>query len=213
MASMNYYEVLGVDNDASPDVVRKAFMQLVAKFHPDRYAGEERMRAETRFQTITEAFNILRNPASRQQYDSELSLQGESTSPVMSREEIARRYTIKGSQLYREGDLPAALVALQRAVDHDPEQPKALYYLGRILMKQGRKEREAVRYLEKASRLEPQSLIMKTELAIAYSEIGLLSRAERLAAEVLGLDPGNRKVLELMAKISKAKTTNGWKKG
>lgn len=131
----------------------------------------------------------------------------------MSREEIARRYTIKGSQLYREGDLPGALVALQRAVDHDPEQPKALYYLGRILMKQGRKEREAVRYLEKASRLEPQSLIMKTELAIAYSEIGLLSRAERLAAEVLGLDPGNRKVLELMAKIGKAKTTNGWKKG
>jgi len=210
---MNYYEVLGVSSDASPVVVRKAFRQLVARFHPDRFAGEERLRAETRFQEITEAFNVLRNPKAREQYDSELSIQGESNSPVMSREEIARRYTIKGSQLYKEGDYPAAMTALQRAVDHDPEQAKALYYLGRILMKQGGSERDGVRYLEKASKLEPQSLVMKTELAIAYSEIGLLSRAERLAAEVLGLDPGNRKVLELMARIGKSKTKNGWKKG
>lgn len=205
MASMNYYEILGVEPDCSAADIRKSFRQLAGEFHPDRFSGMDRERAEKRFQSITEAFNVLRSQASREQYDSELSPSREKNVQVMSREEIARKYSAKGAQLYRQGDLNGAREALQRAIDHDPQQAKAHFFLGQILMKLPGKARDGVRRLEEASRLEPQNLIMKTELASAYAGIRLFSRAERLASEILGFDPGNERIVRLLASIETAR--------
>jgi len=205
MATMNYYEILGVETDARPEDVRRAFRRLAGEMHPDRFSGAERLQAEARFQSITEAFNVLRNPAAREKYDRELDTGMKGKAEVLSREEIARKYAAKGAQLYREGDLAAAREALQRAIDHDPKQAKALFFLGRILSRLPAKAREGVRYLDQASRLEPQNLVMKTELAAAYVGIGLYARAERLASEVLGLDPGNDRMLKVLAAVNAAK--------
>ena len=209
MAAMNYYEILGVEVEANPEEIRKAFRRLAGELHPDRFSGAERLRAETGFQNITEAFNVLRNPASREKYDKELSPGRDGAAPVLSRQEIARKYAAKGAQLYREGDLSGAREALQRGIDHDPKQAKAHFFLGQILSRIPQKAREGVRYLEQASRLEPQNLVMKTELAAAYVGIGLHSRAERLASEILGLDPGNEKILKILSAVQAAKNGNG----
>lgn len=209
MAAMNYYEILGVEPDATQSAIRSAFRRLAGEMHPDRYSGPERARAEARFQAITEAFNVLRNPEARENYDKEIGPGREGTSNVMSREEIARKYAAKGAQLFRDGDLTGAREALQRAIDHDPKQAKAQFFLGQILLRIPQKAREGVRYLEQASRLEPQNLRMKNELAAAYVGIGLYSRAERLASEVLGLDPGNEKTLKILAAVQAAKNGNG----
>lgn len=209
MAAMNYYEILGVDIDAEEDEIRKAFRRLVGELHPDRFSGAERVKAEARFQTITEAFNVLRNPESRDNYDKELSPGKEGNSRVLSREDIARKYAAKGAQLYREGDLAGAREALQRAIDHDPKQARAHFFLGQILSRIPDKAREGVRYLEQASRMEPQNLLMKSELAVAYVGIGLFSRAERLASEILGLDPTNEKAQNVLVAVRAAKNGTG----
>lgn len=61
---MNYYEVLGVLRDASPEEISKAFHRLAKKYHPDRPGGDPE-----RFKQINEAYQALSNKEKREQYD------------------------------------------------------------------------------------------------------------------------------------------------
>ena len=62
-----YYEVLGVERNAGPTDVRKAYKKLALKHHPDRNAGSE--TAEAQFKEVTEAFGVLNDEGKRRQYD------------------------------------------------------------------------------------------------------------------------------------------------
>lgn len=122
------YDVLGVSSAASDEEVRAAFRRLTQQHHPDRFTGADRGAAELRFQEITEAFNVLRKPESRERYDRELS-QGSRTK-AMEPAEIARRSAAKGAQAYREGKLAEALDSLQNAINHDETCSRAHFFLG-----------------------------------------------------------------------------------
>jgi molecular chaperone DnaJ len=63
----DYYEVLLVARDASPDDVRKAYRQQALKNHPDRNPGDT--AAEERFKEATEAYSVLSDTEKRAQYD------------------------------------------------------------------------------------------------------------------------------------------------
>ena len=63
----DYYEVLAVARDASPDEIKRAFRRLAMKYHPDRNPGDP--RAEERFKEAKEAFDVLSNPEQRALYD------------------------------------------------------------------------------------------------------------------------------------------------
>lgn len=63
----DYYEVLGVKRNASPDELKKAFRKLAVQFHPDKNQGDK--KSEERFKEASEAYEILSDPQKRQQYD------------------------------------------------------------------------------------------------------------------------------------------------
>ena len=63
----DYYEVLGVQKDASVDEIKRAYRQLAKKHHPDRNPGDK--QAEARFKEMQEAYDVLSDKAKRQQYD------------------------------------------------------------------------------------------------------------------------------------------------
>ena len=63
MTKRDYYEVLGVKKDASPDEVKKAFRRAAVEHHPDR-GGDE-----TKFKEINEAYEVLKDSDKRQRYD------------------------------------------------------------------------------------------------------------------------------------------------
>lgn len=57
-----YYKILGVSESASREEIRKAYLRLALKWHPDRHAGssaEEMLEAEARFKQINEAYAVL----------------------------------------------------------------------------------------------------------------------------------------------------------
>ncbi|HOP49705.1 MAG TPA: molecular chaperone DnaJ [Ignavibacteriales bacterium] len=62
----DYYEVLGVDKNASQDDIKKAYRKLAMQYHPDRNPSKE---AEEKFKEITEAYEVLSDPDKRSKYD------------------------------------------------------------------------------------------------------------------------------------------------
>ena len=67
MAKRDYYEVLGVDKNASPDELKKAYRKLALKYHPDRNPGDK--EAEEKFKEAAEAYDVLSNPDKKARYD------------------------------------------------------------------------------------------------------------------------------------------------
>lgn len=63
----DYYQILGVARDASPDAIKKAYRKLALKYHPDKNPGDK--QAEERFKEITEAYAVLSDAEKKQQYD------------------------------------------------------------------------------------------------------------------------------------------------
>jgi molecular chaperone DnaJ len=67
MAKRDYYQVLGVGRDADADQIKKAYRKLALRYHPDRNPGDN--GAEEKFKEATEAYEVLRDPERRSQYD------------------------------------------------------------------------------------------------------------------------------------------------
>ncbi len=68
MKFQDYYEVLGVDRNASPERIKKAYRKLALKWHPDQNANDKEA-AELRFKQISEAYEVLSDPAKRKKFD------------------------------------------------------------------------------------------------------------------------------------------------
>ena len=65
-AKRDYYEILGVQRNASEDDIKKAFRRLARQYHPD--VNKEK-GAEERFKEINEAYEVLGDAQKRQAYD------------------------------------------------------------------------------------------------------------------------------------------------
>lgn len=67
MSDRDYYEILGVDRDADPSAVKKAYRRLALRYHPDKNPGDT--EAEEKFKEAAEAYAVLSDPDKRARYD------------------------------------------------------------------------------------------------------------------------------------------------
>ena len=65
----NYYEILEVAKNASPEVIERAYKVLAKKYHPDKWPKNQAYWAEDKFKEINEAYYILSDETLRYEYD------------------------------------------------------------------------------------------------------------------------------------------------
>lgn len=96
----NFYETLGVEQDASAEEIKKVYRNLAIQFHPDKNPDDA--EAEARFKELGEAYDTLSDSKKRQKYDTFLARGGRgapddyqdwgSAGPGMSMEDILARF-------------------------------------------------------------------------------------------------------------------------
>ena len=68
----NYYEILQINQNASPEIIDKAYKTLAKKYHPDLQEESNKKQAEEILKEINEAYEILSNPDKKALYDQNL---------------------------------------------------------------------------------------------------------------------------------------------
>ncbi|MEI6122135.1 MAG: J domain-containing protein [Bacteroidota bacterium] len=91
----DYYKILGVDKNATADVIKKAYRKLAIKHHPDKNKGNK--QSEEKFKEIAEANDVLSDPEKRKKYDELGSNWNQYQSNKQPGQNYSRQYAQYGS--------------------------------------------------------------------------------------------------------------------
>lgn len=101
----NYYDELEVSKTASKEVIEKVYKVLAKKYHPDITKEENKVQAEEKFKSISEAYEILSDEEKRKKYDLEL----ENSNPTISYEDYISVVNERDQLNYALNNLKASI--------------------------------------------------------------------------------------------------------
>lgn len=203
---VNYYEILGVERSASDAEIRDRFRKLARENHPDRYRGSDKADAERKFQTLTEAVNVLTNPAKRKQHDGELASGAKGPADYA---QVAKAYMAKGVKAFKENDVRGAYENFDMAVKHNPQDAKAFHYLAIAAARIPAYARQAVQAIESALQREPMNPLFLKDAGMICRQAGLVAKAERYLEEALKWDASNVEVQTALSELRQTKEAKG----
>jgi DnaJ-class molecular chaperone len=200
---LNFYEILGVERTASELEIRERFRRLARENHPDRYQGPDKADAERKFQTLTEAVNVLTNPARRRQHDEQLTTGN--TGAAADFAQVAKVYMSRGVKAFKEGDIRAACENFDMAVKHNAQDAKAFHYLAIASARVPGRLKQAVRAIESAIQLEPMNSLFLKDAGLICKNANLVAKAERYLEEALQWDASNLEAENALRQLRESK--------
>jgi curved DNA-binding protein CbpA len=193
--NVDYYALLGVGREASESEIRERFRVLARLAHPDRAPREQKAEAETKFQELTAAVNVLCNPERRQAYDRDQMM---ASSSGVSTDAVVQDYMEQGNAAFRAGAYAEAAGNFALATQREPKDPRAQHHLGVAAARAGDLH-TAVKALEAAVALDPHNVTFLKEAGKVFRQAGLLSKAEKAFQDVVRWNPAEvdaRKAIE-----------------
>jgi curved DNA-binding protein CbpA len=200
----DFYAILAVARDATQEQIRARFLELARSRHPDRFKGQEKAAAETEFQAITEAFNVLSNPQRRRQLDFELS-QPEINSRGVDSEHLVRVLMQRGAKAYKERDFREAASNFDRATQSDPENAQAWHYLALACGQQPRWLSRGMVAIAKACELDRMNVSYLKLAGRLFTEGGMPLRAEKYYRQALQWAEDDPEISVALEELKKAK--------
>lgn len=169
----NYYKILGVDEHASQEDIKKRYRALARKYHPDRNPNQP--DAEERFKSIQEAYDILSDPKRRKEYNQ------------FRKDPFASFQTKNGDQFYRAPD--GTFVRQNRP--GGPQNPEDIFgfgdsggfsgFINRIFGSEGEPKKPGEKNKTRRSNLDIETRVRlsftqalkggKTELTLPHGEV------------------------------------------
>jgi len=195
---IDYYALLGVSRDATEAEIRDRFRNLARAAHPDLAPRERKDEAEARFQELTEAVNVLTNPARRKSYDYERAFA--TAGAGVDGDSVSQNYLNQGMTAYRERQYADAAGNFALAVHRNPNDARAQHYLGLASARSG-DVRAAVKALEAATALDPHNTTLLKDAGSVFRQAGLLVKAEKAYQEALRWDPNAADVRKALDEI------------
>jgi tetratricopeptide (TPR) repeat protein len=189
----DYYALLGIEQDAAPAAIKRAYHDAAKRYHPDALsrAGldrETREKAGRVFTAIGKAHAVLSDPKRRRSYDA--SLASDETDLDAERLAAAETNYRKGEILMKQGNFRGALDFLRPAVELWPEDATYQSSLGWALYKAPPSDPIRAReHLERAYALEPRNPEVAHRLSLVLKTLGEVAPAANLAAKARELDP------------------------
>ena len=191
LSDIDHYEALGLEQDASATLVKKAYFTAAKKYHPDALArmglDELKEPAARVFARIAEAFETLSDPDKRASYDAGAHEVAQLDTVRLAQAETSFR---KGEILLKMGNFDGALEYLEPAVELWPEEPAYQASLGWALFRQPRRDIErAIQHLDLAAEQAPENARILYRLGLALRAGGEEQRASQLIARARSIDP------------------------
>jgi curved DNA-binding protein CbpA len=212
----DHYTLLGIAPTADRTEIRTAYFELARVFHPDSQFGKNlggfKIRMEAVFRRLAEAYETLRRPTRRAEYDEYLALaqrtrSEQASGPPSSRtmraqkrpsRDLAHSYEKQARYEEKAGNWEAAAESWIRASDARPDDATAARSAAEATLRARGDLRRAQKYAQKAVKLAGADVLNLTVLARVYLEAGLRPQAQRELERAAKLDPHDEMVKNLL---------------
>jgi Domain of unknown function (DUF4388)/DnaJ domain len=212
------YDCLDVSRNAKEAEIRKGYLSVVRKYHPDRHRSPHLRELHGMLQEIlakaADAYETLSDPVHRRRYDQTLRVEaprGEANAapiesppplPPSTAETLAARYFAEAKKFLDNRDFHEAVKLLEEVVDLDPSRAEHHRTLAQALQNNPKWRKEAEAHYRAAMKIDPFDLGSLVGLGDLYVALNLKKRAKPLFAMALEIDPGN---LEIISKLKRCK--------
>lgn len=230
----SYYEILKLEQAATPLEIKNSYYSLARRYHPDRFhkqAGTPlHASVESAFAKIAQAYVTLADPALRTSYDAKLAArekmrQSSIQVPKQSERDRLRAEAAKredsdaanelaraessfqeGFIALQQGQSQAAIVHLAAAARLAPDEARFRAYYGRALAAVEDTRRLAESELQAALKLDPENFLYRLMLAELYFDLGFFRRSEGELRRVLNAQPDHPGGRKLLRRLETAMT-------
>jgi curved DNA-binding protein CbpA len=194
----DYYAILGVEEKATPDDIRKAYLKLAKKLHPDRFPNdpEKKAEAQAEFARVTRAHEVLGDAKQRKEYDALRLL-------ARSRAALERAPGTDGAVSQGGATSGSGAVTAEQRAESKAEWA-AKHSQRAVECMQRKKFPEAETAIKEAIRLDPNKAKYHVQLAEIYIARGWKTLAMTEVQAALRIDPNNSDAKNVESKLKSA---------
>ncbi len=199
----NYYDILGVSSSSTLGEIKRVYLKLAQKYHPDRFTDvDEKQKANEVFSRITAAYRTLSDEKLRAKYDE--SLTKHTTDADEAKEIQAKNLFNRAIESINEGKPWHAVNLLRTAYTYDI-RPLYLSYLGLAQVYTKRDQQDGFKKLEHAVKQEMFDPVMHYNLGLALEFVGKTREALKSYQQALTWDPKYSKARQGIARLGQKK--------
>ena len=214
---LDYYQLLGLKNNATPGEIKSMYFEFARKYHPDRIATapdpEIKEKANYVFAEVNKAYETLSSPDKKNEYDARGYKESSHSDTIHENmlEKASALYR-RAKALYGQKQFWEAATLMDEAVQICPTKASYFLLLGLSQMNLPKLKRMAATNLQRAIDLENWNVEAYAAMGLLFLSENQAKRAEGFFRKVLSLNPDHALARKKLEEIEGSSSGTGEKK-